>query len=291
MTTASLAVPGAIAPGATVLVGPFVWTPVHPGHECMFMSVSAPADRANTDRVTNLPSAIGPTPAWRLVPSDNNVKMRALIPVPGGGGRCALEDAFCNRSLWAQNPFGRTARLEIRAVLPPVLASAGWAMRFENAGQGSFSLGPYESREIRPRLLSGRDFSAGDVIDAGGAAIVILVLADGIVVGGLTYELDPSLTEPARETLTAEERKAQRESDKDRCCKPCLDDRCRDDCRCCEKHGHDCAPEPCEPPQPCKGEGQGPCRDGDHADGCHGVKGRPRRIWVEIELDRERDCT
>jgi hypothetical protein len=288
MSTASLAVPGAIAPGATVLVGPLEWTPVYEGHECMFMSVSAPADRANTDRVTNLPSAIGPTPAWRLVPSDNNVKMRALVPVPGGGGRCALEEAFCNRSFWAQNPFGRTARMEVRAILPPLLAGTGWTMRFENPGQGSFSLGPHESREIRPRLLSGRDFSAGDVIDAGGAAIVVQVLADGIVVGGLTFALDPSLTEPARETRTPEERKAQHDRHKDRCCKPCIDDRCKDECRCCEKHEHDCEPEQCEPAGPPDGKRPEECRDESHSgDDCRGsVKGRPRRICVEIDMDQ-----
>jgi hypothetical protein len=292
MTTASLAVPGAIAPGATALVGPFVWTPVHAGHECMFMSVSAPADRANTDRATNLPSALGPTPAWRLVPSDNNVKMRALIPVPGGGGRCALEDAFCNRSFWAHNPFARTARMEVRAILPPFLAGAGWTMRFENPGQGSFSLGPRESRQIRPRLLSGRDFSAGDVIDSGAAAIVVLVLADGMVVGGLTFVLDPSLTEPARETRTPEERKAQHEHDKERCCKPCIDDRCKDDCLCCEKHRHGCAPAPCEPPKPPDRKSHDECCDERPGDECRdSVRGRPRRIWVEIEVDQDRDCT
>jgi len=49
MTTPSLAVPG-VPPGGVVTVGPFEWTPVHPGHECMFMSVTVAADRANTDR-------------------------------------------------------------------------------------------------------------------------------------------------------------------------------------------------------------------------------------------------
>jgi hypothetical protein len=163
MTTPSLAVPGALPPGGVTTVGPFEWTPVHPGHECMFMSVTAPADRANTDGTTGLPSAMGPTPAWRLVPSDNNLGMRALIPVPGGGG---------------------------------------WTMRFENPGHGSFSLGPRESREIRPRLVSGRDFTAGDVADAGGVIITVLVLADGLIVGGLTYQLDPAHRTCSRNTHT-----------------------------------------------------------------------------------------
>lgn len=292
MTTASLAVPGVLAPGGVMTVGPFVWTPVHPGHECMFMSATVEADRANTDRTTPFPSAIGPTPAWRLVPSDNNLGMRALIPVPGGGGRCALEAAFCNRRFWAQNPFNKTARMELRAQLPAFLASGGWTMRFENPGQGSFSLGPRESREIRPRLVSGRDFTAGDVTDAGGATVTVLVLADGLIVGGLTYQLDPALTEPARETRTPEERKAQHEHEKDCCCcKPCIDDRCKDECRCCCekcKHHHDCAPEPCDDPKQPKEKDHDcePCDDEREPD-C--VKGRVRRLCVEIELESKHD--
>lgn len=283
MTTASLAVPGVLAPGATVEVGPFEWTPIHRGHECMFMSVTAAADRANSDPATGFPSAIGPTPAWRLVPSDNNIAMRALVPVPGGGGRYALEAAFCNRQFWAQNPFGRTARMEIRAVLPSFLATAGWTMQFDNPGRGSFSLGPRESRAIRPRLVSGRDFSAGDVTDAGGVLVTVLVLADGLIVGGLTYVLDPALTEAARETRTSEERKAQHEYEKTCCCKSCVDDRCQDACRCCAEHTHDCAPEPCghpkRPDEECEEEACHHRRE----PGC--CKGRPRRVRVEIELE------
>ena len=227
MTTASLGVPGSLASGAAVDVGPFEWTPVERGHECMLMSVTTRGDRANNDPTTGRPSATGPTPAWQLVPSDNNIAMRALIPVPGGGGRCALEAAFCNRRFWAQNPFRRTARMEVRAELPSFLATGGWTIHFANPGQGSFTLGPRGSRLIRLRLVSGRDFSADEIVDTGEAQITCLVLADGLIVGGLTFVLDPDLTEPARETRTYEEREAQREHDKKCCCPPCVDERCQ----------------------------------------------------------------
>jgi hypothetical protein len=46
MTTPSLTVLSGIPPGGQALVGPFAWQPRHRGHECMFMSVSAPGDRA-----------------------------------------------------------------------------------------------------------------------------------------------------------------------------------------------------------------------------------------------------
>src|SRR6267378_4677708 len=54
MTTASITVPGTIAPGAIVLVGPFQWTPSEIGHECMLMSVSATGDLSNADAASGL---------------------------------------------------------------------------------------------------------------------------------------------------------------------------------------------------------------------------------------------
>ena len=165
-------------------------------------------------------------------------------------------------------------------------------MQFDNPGEGSFSLGPHELRVICPRLVSGRDFSAAELTDVGGTVITILVLADGLIVGGLTYLLDPMLTEPARETRNHEERKAEREREKKCCCNPCVDDRCRDECKCCCeecKASHDCAPEPCEDAKqagPKEHDGE-PC-DHERERGCYEeAKGRLRRIWVEIDLDSD----
>jgi zinc metalloprotease ZmpB len=259
MTTASRSVPD-LAPGAEVVIGPFAWTPVYAGHEGLFMSVTASEDRANNDRVTGLSSAKGPTPAWRLVPSDNNIAMRALIPVPGGGGRCALEAAFCNRRFWAQNPFGKTARMELRVVMPPLLALRGWALRFANPGGANFMLGARGEREIRPVLMSGRDFDTIDVVDAGSAIIGVLVLADGIVVGGLSFALDAAMTEPAREREPCEPKQGRQEPKDDPdcgkpmkpahrsrcCCEPCIDDRCRKPCCCCCEDKKPCDDKPAE---------------------------------------------
>lgn len=231
LSTVSLGLPGALAPGAEVVVGPFEWTPVHDDHEILFMRVSAPADRANSDPVSGLPSALGPTPAWRLVPSDNNSALRAMVLLPAGGGRCALEEVFCNRVIHAQNPFSKTARMHIEVSMPPLLSAGGWAMVFDHS---DFTLGARASREVRLRLLSGREFSPAELADAGSTAIVIRVLAEGIVVGGLTYVLDG--------TLGAGEGPKK-------CCEPCLDDRCKKPCPC---------PPPCDEPD--KPECPPPCK-------------------------------
>jgi zinc metalloprotease ZmpB len=200
MTTASRAV-ASLPPGGQTIVGPFEWRPSETGHECMLMSASAPGDLANNDAASGLPAATGPTPLWRLVPCDNNLGLRAVVPVPGGGHREELVAAFRDRRFWACNPFAHTAKLEIRAVLPAFLTSRGWAVQLDNPGGDSFSLGPRDSRAILPRLISGQDFTALEVQAAAPVAIEFVVLADGLVVGGLTYLLEADMRKPAEERV------------------------------------------------------------------------------------------
>lgn len=213
MTTASLNVAGGIAAGGQALVGPFAWRPRHRGHECMFMSISAAGDRANSDPASGMPTAAGPATLWQMVPCDNNLGLRAVIPVPGGGHRRALVRAFRKRRFWASNPLTKTAKMEIRPVLPGFLLTRGWAMVFDNPGGGSFSLGPRDTRVIRPRLIGGQSFTAADVTAAGTVSIMIVVLADGLVVGGLTFVLDPKLHDPPREEIEEKHEKEEHEEE------------------------------------------------------------------------------
>jgi zinc metalloprotease ZmpB len=262
MTTNSLLVP-TLASGAQVVVGPFEWHPTHHGHECMFMDTGAAGDLANNDPATLLPSATGPTPLWRMVPCDNNQGLRAVIPVPGGGHREDLVEAFHKRRFWASNPTPNTVKIEVRTVLPPFLASRGWVAYLDNPGGGSFSLGPRDTREMHPRLISGQDFTELQVLAAGRVAIEFIVLADGLVVGGLTYVLDPHLKEPAREEP---EEKEHRERDEDE--KECHEPEKREHRKCCQH-------EACEPHRCCKREKCDVCDERE----------RPRRIKFEIDLD------
>jgi hypothetical protein len=215
MTTVSLSVAGSIPPGGQVVVGPFDWKPEYRGHECMFMSVSAGGDRANNDPATFLPTAAGPTPLWRMVPCDNNQGLRGVIPVPGGGHRRALLAAFRNRRFWASNPFAKTGKVEVRVILPAFLLTRGWSMHFDNPGGGSFSLGPRGTRVIKPRLIGGQSFTAAEVIAAGQVAIELVVLVEGLVVGGLTFILDQHLKWPARELDEEEEREDEGEEEEE----------------------------------------------------------------------------
>src|SRR5262249_47388400 len=143
-------------------------------------------------------------------------------------------------SFWAGNPFATTAKMEVRVVLPPFLATRGWAVNLDNPGGGSFSLGPRDSREIRPRLISGQDFNELQLQAAGRVTIQFIVLADGLVVGGVTYLLDPKLKEPPCEKIEEEHHKHhehERRCKYIKCCehvKCCEHEECLKRDRCCE---------------------------------------------------------
>ena len=69
MFTKTLPVPGSLAPGASVVVGPFQWTPAF-DHQSALMSVDAAGDRSN------LASFHGSVSNAQIVPLDNNLAQR-----------------------------------------------------------------------------------------------------------------------------------------------------------------------------------------------------------------------
>ncbi len=195
-TTASIAVPGSIAPGVPVVVGPFEWVPDSVGHECMLAMVDATGAAPNLSDLANDSTISAPIGHWRLVPFDNNIAQRNVAPVAGGGGGSGLTKSFAGRTFWVRNPLDNVATIELVAKVPAFLLDGGWKLRFADS---EFEMEPGEEREIALMLSEGRDFTADDVERAGGADIGVVVNADGLTIGGMTYSLDPSLVEPPRE--------------------------------------------------------------------------------------------
>ena len=194
MDTPQIAVPGGIPPGGSVVVGPFQWTPHVVGHECMFMEVSAKGDLSNIDPATFFPCAAGPMPEWRLVPFDNNLAQRNVVPVAGAGGLRGLLSSFLDRRFTVRNPLDRQARIEVRVELPPFLAERGWRGGLDRREGGvSLSLAPGASREVTVSLKPGRDFNRLELLQSRGGAIRVSVFADGMIIGGMTYRLNPNL--------------------------------------------------------------------------------------------------
>lgn len=194
MTTAQL--PAANVPpnsSAEITVGPFEWVPSQIGHECMFMVVSARGDPSNINNMT----AGDSIPEWRLVPNDNNIGQRNVFPVAGGGGARGLLASLKGVAIQVKNPLNSPARTIVKAVLPKFLAGSDWAVTFANPGADAFTLKPGETKTVVLQLKPGKDFTADDVRKTKDATIQIEAYANGILVGGMSYQLDPQLKGPA----------------------------------------------------------------------------------------------
>ena len=189
MNTAQLPAPDVPANNAAeVTVGPFEWVPTHVGHECIFMIVSADGDPSNVSNI----AAGDSIPEWRLVPNDNNIGQRNVFPI-SGGGTSGLTESFGRLQFQLKNPHRETARVEVRTVLPAFLERRGWKVGFTSPGGGSFPLHPGEGRSVVVRLIPGKDFTPADVAASADKTIHLYGYAGGILVGGLSYELDPTL--------------------------------------------------------------------------------------------------
>lgn len=194
-TTAQVNV-GTVAPDNTEvkLVGPFSWTPnINAyGHDCMLMIVSAAGDTSNVDKFT----AGEVIPEWRLVPNDNNIAQRNVVPVPGGGGMDGLIEGLDGVSVWIGNPNPRRAVMALDVVLPEVLQSRGWRLTFEGTSRGELVLKSGEKREVVLRLHPGQDFARDDVDATTERDITVQVFADENLIGGMTYRIEPSVSRP-----------------------------------------------------------------------------------------------
>jgi len=190
MVTAQL--PAANVPpnsSAEIVVGPFEWVPSHIGHECMFMVVSGTGDASNISNMT----AGDSIPEWRLVPNDNNIGQRNVFPVAGDGGRKGLLKSLNGVKILIKNPHHAAARMIVHAVLPKFLVKGGWQVTFANPGAGAFHLRVAETKTVVLKLKPGKDFTAEAVRKAKDAVIHIEAYANGILVGGMSYQLDPKL--------------------------------------------------------------------------------------------------
>ena len=202
MSTAQLSA-GTLQPGSAEekIVGPFEWTPVSNawGHDCMLMVVSATGDPSNVDNFT----AGEVVEDWRLVPNDNNVGQRNVTLVPGGGGIAGLKAGLHGKGFWVGNPGRASALIKVEIELPPLLARRGWRIELAGLPANGLRLKPGEQRLLSFELHVGADFTRAEVAAEKQRDIVIGASADGALLGGMVYHLDPDIVHPFNETLPA----------------------------------------------------------------------------------------
>jgi hypothetical protein len=177
-----------------VTVGPFEWIPntnVY-GHDCLLMIASTDGDPSNIDNFT-----AGETiEEWRLVPHDNNVGQRNVQLVPGGGGTEGLIRGLHEHVFVAGNTFRRRATMELKVQLPKILSANGWQLTFKNIDGNRFVLKPGEKRRIVIDLVPGKTFTKEQVQQTNDRDIAITLYANDMLLGGMTYRLDPDLKAP-----------------------------------------------------------------------------------------------
>jgi len=178
-----------------VIVGPFSWTPNENvyGHDCMLMVASATGDPSNVDNFT-----VGETiEEWRLVPNDNNIGQRNVTLVTGGEGTEGLMRSLDGVFFLAGNPFRRKADMELKVELPRALVAGGWKVEFPGITNRRFELQSGEKRKVTIKPVAGKTFGKDQFSSGADRDIHIILYANGIVMGGMTYRIDPDVIAPA----------------------------------------------------------------------------------------------
>ncbi len=184
---------GSLAAGsaAEVIVGPFTWTPhVNAlGHDCLLAIVSGEADVSNVETL----EATQTIQEWRLVPHDNNVGQRNIVVLAGAGGAEAVARALKGAPFFARNNLNVPAVMELQVRVPPFLAERGWGLGFADLAGDSFRLKAGAKRTLKLEVVRGKDFAAAEFRRQRDRRFLVTLFANGIQLGGMTYEVDPNL--------------------------------------------------------------------------------------------------
>lgn len=193
-------------------VGPFEWTPVTNawGHDCMLMIVSATGDPSNVDNFT----AGEVVEDWRLVPNDNNVAQRNVTLVPGGGGLQGLMAGLHGKGFWAGNPGRTSATIAVSVALPPLLARRGWRIGLRDLPADGARLKAREQRLVTFHVHAGAPFTRADATATTERDIVVTATADGAIIGGMVYRIDPELDMPFNDRTPEDKKEGCRDKAK-----------------------------------------------------------------------------
>ncbi|MBS1910446.1 MAG: hypothetical protein JST22_00545 [Bacteroidetes bacterium] len=195
-----------VPPLGSIVVGPFAWTPTaaSPTHECLLAYVKSDGDPTNAETIFGG----GPIPEWRLVPHDNNIGQRNLNAVAGLHGGLSLFDHFSRAVLLVNNPFDRAASVKLVAQMPQFLVDRQWDVDYTDPPGGIFTLESGQEITVSMTLRQGAQFTVDEIPqEPENRQIIISVIADplnevegqplgGGVIGGVTYEIDPTMDVP-----------------------------------------------------------------------------------------------
>jgi hypothetical protein len=169
-----------IPAGGTHIFGPFPWTPMHVGHECVFAIVECANDRAVTQDLLSSDVVAHAD----LVPFDNNIGQRNLYPTASKGKM--------TRGFYVSNPlFERTVvQLHFESTLPK-----GWTFHSNLATENLIHLAPRERRWVEVYIDQAEGAEVTDFTNA--PALVISGSINGRLIGGMGFYVAPPSAFPA----------------------------------------------------------------------------------------------
>jgi hypothetical protein len=91
--------------------------------------------------------------------------------------------------------------MELKVQLPKLLSTHGWQIRFKDLPRNRFVLKPGEKRAVVIDLVPGKTFTGEQVRQTEDRDISITLFANDMLLGGMTYRLDPDLKEPTNQAL------------------------------------------------------------------------------------------
>lgn len=180
----------ALTPGGSRIVGPITWTPpTGQNHICLLVTVEASGDVPNTW----YPIANTTIPDWHLVPTDNNVAQRNLNLLQGWYGSDSVSQAVNASSFLVRNPYYDPTSVDLQVHVPQLLINKGWLITFDTGNHIELEAFDREGIPVRMRMSGGKSFTRQDIMNTDDRDIIITMVSDKGIIGGLTYRIDPNL--------------------------------------------------------------------------------------------------
>ncbi len=100
------------------------------------------------------------------------------------------------KGFWVGNPGRASALVAVSVALPPLLARRGWRVDLRDLSADGVRLKSREQRLVTFDVHAGAPFTREEAAAAMERDIVVTATADGGIIGGMVYRIDPDLEMP-----------------------------------------------------------------------------------------------
>jgi len=134
--------------------------------------------------------------------------------VPGGGGLQGLMAGLHGKGFWVGNPGRTSATIAVSVTLPALLARRGWRIGLRDLPADGARLKAREQRLVTFEVHAGAPFTKADATATTERDIVVTATADGAIIGGMVYRIDPELDMPFNDRTPEDKKEGCRDKAK-----------------------------------------------------------------------------